>query len=343
MEFGATFWALLPAFIIATLIGAIETVGDAIAIQKVSWRKRRAVDFREVQGAVTSDGLGNLLSGLVGTVPNTTYSSSIALVDITGVAARRVGIFTGALFMAVTCMPKAMALILAIPGPVAASLLFIMMCLLFISGIKMVAQGGFNHEKAIIVGVSFWVGVGFQNKQIFADSLSLAWSAFLENGMTSGGLVAILLTLLLELTNPHRKRMATKLNMEALPKIRKFLEKFVAKQDWNDKSIKNLRLASEETPLALVGQDENTDKKRHLMVTAKGCGKDVELEFIAATGKENLEDQMTLLGEQTDDIKEREVSLRLLQHVAASVHHQQYHKNRYYYHASEPSIMILYY
>ena len=90
LEFGTAFWGLLPAFVFVTLIGAIETIGDSIAIQRVAWRKPRAVDFRAVQGAVAADGAGNLLSGLAGTVPNTTYSTSIAITELTGVAARSV-------------------------------------------------------------------------------------------------------------------------------------------------------------------------------------------------------------------------------------------------------------
>ena len=38
LNFGPVFWSLLPAFVFVTLVGAIETVGDAIAIQHVSWR-----------------------------------------------------------------------------------------------------------------------------------------------------------------------------------------------------------------------------------------------------------------------------------------------------------------
>ena len=68
LGFGPVFWALLPAFVFVTLVGAIETIGDGVAIQRVSWRRPRAVDFRAVQGAVAADGTGNLLSGLAGTV-----------------------------------------------------------------------------------------------------------------------------------------------------------------------------------------------------------------------------------------------------------------------------------
>lgn len=72
LGFGPEFWSLLPAFVLVTLVGAMDTLGDSIAIQRVSWRKPRAIDFRSIQGAMNADGLGNLLSGLVGTVPNTT-------------------------------------------------------------------------------------------------------------------------------------------------------------------------------------------------------------------------------------------------------------------------------
>ena len=38
LGFGPVFWSLLPGFVFVTFIGAIETVGDAAAIQRVSWR-----------------------------------------------------------------------------------------------------------------------------------------------------------------------------------------------------------------------------------------------------------------------------------------------------------------
>ena len=50
------------------------------------------------------------------------------------------------------------------------------------------------------------------------------------------------------------------------------------------------------------------------------------LEFLAGTGDENLQDRIALLGEQAaGPPAEQEFSLRLLRHVASSVHHQQYH------------------
>ncbi len=168
-SFGPVFWKLLPAFVFVTLVGAVETIGDSIAIQHVSWRKPRAVDFRAVQGAVGADGVGNLLSGLAGTVPNTTYSTSIAVVELTGVGARSVGIATGALFVVLAFLPKALAVILAVPDQVVAAYVTVILALIFILGMKMVIQDGINYRIGLIAGVSFWIGSGFEAQVIFPE------------------------------------------------------------------------------------------------------------------------------------------------------------------------------
>ena len=156
LGFGAGFWALLPAFVFVTLVGAIETIGDGVAIQRVSWRGPRAVDFRAVEGAVAADGVGNLLSGLAGTVPNTTYSTSISVTELTGVASRNVGVAIGVIFILLAFFPKALALILAIPAPVVAAYATVLLSMLFVVGMKVVLQEEIDYRTGLIVGVSFW-------------------------------------------------------------------------------------------------------------------------------------------------------------------------------------------
>ena len=332
LDFGPVFWGLLPAFVFVTLVGAIETVGDGVAIQRVSWRKPRAVDFRAVQGAVSADGVGNLLSGLIGTVPNTTYSTSISVTALTGVGARSVGVALGVCFVVVAFVPKALAVVLAIPGPVAAAYITVLLGLLFVVGMRVVIQDGVDYRKGLIAGVSFWVGVGFQNGVIFPEHVSGIAGGLLENGMTAGGMTAILLTLFVELTAPRRRRIQTPFEVASLPKIREFLQTFAARSGWGEAMAHRLDAAAEEAILTLVRHDEEeevetgeTRRKRRLLLTAHKEGGGAVLEFIAAPGEENLEDRIALIGEGSDDAPEREVSLRLLRHLASSVHHQQYH------------------
>ena len=326
-SFGPVFWALLPAFVFVTLVGAIETIGDAVAVQRVSWRKERATDFRGVQGAVMADGLGNLLSGLLATVPNTTYSSSVAIVEITGVAARRVGVAIGVGFCALALLPKLVAVILSVPDAIIGTYLIVLIAILFVLGMRIVVADGMNYRKAAIVGVSFWVGYGFQSGGLFIDRMTPFFAEMLGNGMTSGGLTALALSAFVELAGPRRKRLVTTLDVDALPGIRAFIESCAARAGWDGDMLKRVHLASEEALVSLMGDEDGADgPARRLRLGVRLERGAAELEFLAASGEGNLEDRMALAAEQSVEIEaQRDFSLRLLRHLAGSVRHQKYH------------------
>ena len=321
------FWALLPAFVMVTIVGAIETIGDSVAIQRVSRRRPRATDFRLVQGALNSDGVGNLLSGLLGTLPNTTYSSSIPLTEVTGIAARRVGVVIGVIFVALAFLPKVAALLIAIPSPVAAAYIAFLIGVLFVQGMRIVVQGGVNHRTAAIVGLSFWIGAGFQSQLIFPELLGDGFiGVLLGNGMTSGAVVAIVMMVFMELTSPRRRRLQTALAMDALPAIEEFLRGFASKHGWNAASADRLASAGEETlSILLQESDEAAESGRQLSVSARMNDRTAEMEFVTALEGANMEDQLAYLNEMPPAPDEREVSFRLLWHYASSVQHQKYH------------------
>ncbi len=327
LSFGPAFWTLLPAFIFVTLVGAIETLGDGVAIQRVSWRTPRAIDYRSVQGAVGADGLGNLLSGLIGTVPNTTYSTSISVTALTGVGARSVGVALGATFVLVAFVPKVLAVVLAIPGPVAASYIAVLLAMLFVVGMRVVIQDASDHRKALTVGVAFWVGVGCQNDLIFPELLAGLAGGIFENGMTAGGLTAILLTLYQELTAPRRYKLKVPFSNDSLHQMREFLGKFAQKNQLNKQALERLDAVAEEALHTLSDIDRDPDRgDRLLFLSIQKEGNAAKLEVIAAANENNLEDRIALLGDHPEVVSlEKEVSLRMLRHLASSVHHQQYH------------------
>ncbi|MCY3636194.1 MAG: hypothetical protein OXH23_11360 [bacterium] len=329
VSFDAAFWSLLPAFVIVTIIGAVETIGDSVAIQRVSWRKPRAVDYRVVQGAVAADGTGNLLSGVAGTVPNTTYSTSVSITELTGVAARRVGVAIGVIFIMLAFLPKFLALVLAIPDAVVAAYVTVLMALLFVVGMRIVSEEAADYRKGLIAGVAFWLGVGFQNNLIFPEYLEGFAGGLLENGMTSGGLVAIVLTLFTEATQSRRHRLRTSLALAELPRIQGFLNAFAKRHGWVASMSHRLDAVAEETLVTMLEAEQAGEAAtdRELRLTASKQDGRAVLEFVAAARGENIEDRLAVLDEPTADRPvERDVSLRLLQHYATSVLHQQYHE-----------------
>ena len=329
LSFGSQFWSLLPAFVLVTLIGAIETIGDAVAVQRVSWRQPRAVDYRVVQGAVAADGTGNLLSGLAGTVPNTTYSSSVSITELTGVAARRVGVAIGVSFIVMAFLPKVLALVLAVPDAVVAAYATVLMALLFVVGMKIVVEEASDFRKGLIAGVAFWIGVGFQNSLIFPEYLAGFAGGFLENGMTAGGMVAIVLTVFTEATQARRRRLRTDLALSELPRVREFLNGFGTRHGWQAPMLQRLDAVAEETLLTLLDDDRAgpDGARRALRLTASKQDGRAVLEFVAAAHGENIEDRLAVLDDPSADRPvERDISLRLLQHYASSVVHHQYHE-----------------
>ena len=340
-DFSPTFWLLLPSFIFVTIIGAIETVGDSLAVQQVSWRKPRSIDFRSLQGAVSADGVGNFLSGLLSTIPNTTYSTGVSLIELTGVAARRVGFWIGGVLIFLSFSPKVTAVILSVPNPVAAAYIGVLLALLFVVGMKLVVQNG-DYRRCMIAGVGFWMGYGFQSGKIFPELISGdTWGVLLQDGMTSGGMVALGLSVLMELVDSRRRKLKTGLRSIDMPKIHAFLSELAASKNWSKEATMRLCSAGEETVLSLIGQqkngaaaaqdeddddeDDEENRQRHLLITARGNNKSIELECIAAPGEENLEDRMVLLKEGSNTADESDLSLRILRHVSSSFQHQQYH------------------
>ena len=334
LDFGALrhhYW-LIPSFSFLSLVGAIETVGNAIAIQKASWRTPRATDYKLVQGAVATDGIGNLLSGLFGIVPNTAYSTSVGIAEITGVAARRVGVLVGVLFLVLAFFPKVVSLLLAIPNAVAGAFTLALAAVLFTLGIKLVVASGLDYRKSAIVGISFWVGVGFQNGWIFPDLLVGRLSLLLGNGMTAGGIMAVFLSLILEPPG-QRKRRVMDLNTSAITAVDEFVVTLARRRRWSEAAMSPLRAACEEVILTLNGEDdpfvddpELPSKRRRLRTSARIDRDMAELEFIAAAGDGNLEDEIAVLGEPDTSTIGTDSSLRLLQHYASTVRHQQYRK-----------------
>ena len=216
-----------------------------------------------------------------------------------------------------------------------------MLSLLFVQGMSIVVRDGIDGRKSAIVGLSLWLGVGFQNQLIFPELLSGNLETLLSNGMTTGSICVIVLTALTELTSYRGKRLNVNMSMSALTPLDDFLHTFATKSGWHDASAARLRSVGEETLSSLTsqnGEESEPDRARRvggsievdcagqrLIVRARRVGGSIEVEFMATTGGENLEDRLAYLSEQPELQDEEDISFRLLRHYASSVQHRKYH------------------
>ena len=338
LDFGLSFWTLLPGFLFLGLIISIQANGASIAMQRVSWRDDRAVDFRQVQGTLAGTGVSNLMAGLAGTVPNIINPGIVSFTQITGVASRRVGYGIGGILILLAFVPKASGLLSTIPGPVMTGYLILITGTLFVDGARTVIQAEDNRQKVVVAGMCFWIGAAFQFNLVSLPDLGPVWGALFKSGITTGGFAAVAMILYLELTNPRRMRFQARLHVDALPELNEFVAKFADRRGWDQDMKDRLSAVSEETRLTLapldlelsldLDEEENDEDEetRRLVVVASSEGPVAELEFIGGGDEENVEDRVRQLQQHDSAIpSEGEISLRLLRQYASSVSHQQYH------------------
>ena len=339
---GVSFWTLLPAFLFLSVIISIQANGESIAQQRAARRDVRAVDFREVQGALTGTGVTNLMAGVAGTVPYIVNPGVVSYTQTTGVASRRVGYCIGAMLIALAFLPKVSALLSSIPGPVMAGYLIVLSAYLFVDGARTVIQSEQNRQRITVAGICFWIGAAFQFGLFSLADVLPVWRTLLQSGITTGGVAAIVMVLYLEFTNPRRMRFHSRLHIDALPDLNEFLTKFADRRGWGTAMKECLSAVGEETlltfaPLELEEpmnpeddhEPEKEDEKpnRQLVVLASSDGPVATLEFIGGAGDdENMEDRLRQLQQfDSETPVEQELSLRLLRAYASSVRHQQYH------------------
>ncbi len=329
LAFGLEFWTLLPTFLVLTLVLAIKGISDSVIIQNASQRRQRAIDFRQVQGAVGANSIGMFLAGIAGTPPTMAFSSfGSALIGLTGVAARRVGFGVAGVFILLALLPKFTALLLTVPDPVMGAYLLLLLGMFFVGGLQTATQDGLDQQKVLVIGLSFAVGMGMQHQNVVELVLGPSWGPLLGNAVVSGLVVALLLTAFIELSGRRIKRLEIALDDSALPGIDAFLREVAAGMRWNEPSAVRLRSAGEEAVASLMplGRSDAEGRAPWLHVAARPGPGVVELEFVASViGRENLQDRLAYLEEQPAVADPGELSFRLLRHYASGVQHRQYY------------------
>ena len=329
----AGFWALLPIFLIVTLVQAIKNIGDNMVIQKVSRRRPRATDFRLLQNSLYSNGVSVLLSGLAGTPPASPYSSfTVSAVNMTGVAARNVGYVIAVMLVVLALLPKFTGVLLTIPSPVMGAFLLIAVGIFFLEGVQTIVRDGLDFQKTVVVGLSFALGAGFEQQNILQDLLAHPWGTLLGNSITVGAVTAIGLNIFLNATSPRSRKLEVRLDFSDLPRIDAFMQKIATDMRWSEEATQRLRSAGEETLSSLLQPDSEhladsgPEKTPRLIIGVRpDDGGALEMEFVSTLEDEgNLEDRLAYLNEEGESVDEREISFRLLRHYASSVQHRKY-------------------
>jgi xanthine permease XanP len=200
LPYGFAFRAdLVLPFAFIYLVSTIEAVGDMTATSMLSGLDATSPEhWRRLRGGVLADGLTCLASALVGALPSTTYAQNNGVIQITGVASRRIGPAIALILALLGLFPAVGRWVTAMPPPVLGALALLLFGLVAVSGLRMIVRlGHISHRDALLVALSLAAGFGAPTQpQLFAP-LPAALRAVFESGIAAGGVTALALNLLM--------------------------------------------------------------------------------------------------------------------------------------------------
>ena len=176
---------IMPAFLVvlAEHIGHLVVTGHIVG--------RDLMRNPGLHRSLIGDGISNVLSGLVGATPNTTYGENIGVMAITRVFS--VWVIGGAAVIAVlmSFVGKLAALVRAIPVPVMGGVCILLFGVIAAAGIRMLIEQKVDYTRSrnlILTAVVLVAGV---------SGASITIGTVALKGMALGTVVAIVLSLLL--------------------------------------------------------------------------------------------------------------------------------------------------
>ena len=199
LKYGLDFdWKLVLPFAVAYLVTAVESMGDLTATSIVSDQPVDGpVYFRRISGGVLADSIGSVIAAFFNSLPNTTFSQNNGMIQLTGVASRKVGFAVSAILIALGMLPKLATVISIMPRSVLGGATVTLFGMIVIGGLRIVENAGLGSRNVLILAVSLGLGLGVEFVPAAVSALPELLENLLSSGLATGALTGILLNLLL--------------------------------------------------------------------------------------------------------------------------------------------------
>jgi xanthine permease XanP len=198
-RFGFSFdWTAFLPIALIYLISTIETTGDLTANCMLSRQPIEGPSYiTRIRGGILGDGVACLLASVFNTFPNTTFAQNNGVIQLSGVASRYVGYYIGGILILLGLFPILGAIFQQIPKPVLGGATLVLFGSVAASGIRLLAHCSLDRRSLLIIATSLGVGLGIANQPTLLDQLPHLVKSLFDSAITSGGVTAIILNLIL--------------------------------------------------------------------------------------------------------------------------------------------------
>lgn len=187
-------FAAIVSMLIVMAITAVETTGDVFATGEVVGKR---ITPRHVASALRADGLSTALGGVLNSFPYTCFAQNVGLVRLTRVKSRWVVAMAGVFMIVLGLIPKAGAIVAAIPGPVLGGASLAMFANVAYVGVQTLMKADLHDNRnQVIVSTSVALALLVTLQPGIAQAVPSWAQIFFGSGVTIGAITAIALNLL---------------------------------------------------------------------------------------------------------------------------------------------------
>ena len=180
------------------LITAIEATGDITANSMISGEPVEGDKYiKRVSGGVLADGFNSLPAGVFNSFPNSIFAQNNGLIQLTGVASRRVGYYLAAMLIVLGLFPGIGLIFSLMPDPVLGGATLLMFGTVAAAGIRIIAAQDIDRKATMILAISLSLGLGVELMPDILRNISLDLRGIFSSGITTGGLAAIISNMLI--------------------------------------------------------------------------------------------------------------------------------------------------
>ncbi|MGM0431144.1 MAG: nucleobase:cation symporter-2 family protein [Spirochaetota bacterium] len=198
-------WPYVLPMALLYLITTVESMGDLTATSMISGQPVEGkLYLKRISGGVLGDGINSAIAGAFNSFPNTTFSQNNGVIQMTGVASRYVGMYIAGLLVLFGVFPIVGGLFSVIPNPVIGGAMIIMAGTIAASGIRIIATSTINRRGVLIIAISLGLGMGVVLVPEVLSQLGPFLSNMFGSPITTGGLSAIFLNIILPKTYTSR-------------------------------------------------------------------------------------------------------------------------------------------
>jgi NCS2 family nucleobase:cation symporter-2 len=216
--------AVLPAFLIASLASTLKSVGDLTLCQKINDADWKRTDMQSVSGGIVAGAIGTGLSGLLGGIGQSTFSSNVGLSLATGATSRSIAFPCGILLILLAFLPKLAGFFAVMPDPVMGAILIYVACFMILAGIQVITSRMLDARRIFVVGIALIFGLSVDMVPGLYRGVTNSLQPLFSSSLAISTVLVVVLNLLFRIGITKRQLLELTPGVDGSQKIFEFME-----------------------------------------------------------------------------------------------------------------------